>query len=226
MQEPSHHRALIIRRALAGLLVLAGLLLTGCEEERPPPRQLDRALSARGRRVVALGDGGEVLLKWRRRGAQLKVYDASMVPVGTVTWRAADGDHPEALEWRKLGDAAAQSVAVNEGGVQLDKNLQLLRRADHIVAVRDAQGRELGVFLREGPDAVRFRPDPSASPGWPERRATTEQGQTTLRHGDDTLARAAGGLSPRELITLAVPSLDPLRRAALALLLERWLSST
>lgn len=214
----------LLARACALLLVTA--TLTGCAEERAPSRQLDRALSARGRRAVALDEGGEVLFKWRRQGAQLKVYDEkSMAPVGTVRWRAADGDHPEALEWLKLGDAEVQAFAINEGGVRLSADVQLTRRADHIVAVRDAQGRELGVFLREGPDAVRFRPDPSATASWPEQRALTEQGQATLRRGEDTIARAAGDLSPRELITLTVPTLDPLRRAALAMLLERWLGA-
>jgi hypothetical protein len=151
--------------SLLALLIFAG---SGCEPE-PGPRRFSptgeyfRLLDSAGRKYMILGEEDRPLGKLRIRDEEIKAYNASMEPVGTVEWRDEDG-------------AVAISVTPRGGdSIQLRRRKESvdvyelpgrfrIERVERGWVVFDADGRRLGYVEESEPDEFALRDDYSSPP--------------------------------------------------------------
>lgn len=204
------------------LIVLSLLVLVACNqrEQQPSPYapggELQSRLDARGKRIVVRDDSGKVLGKLRVRDDEIKVFDAAMSPVGSVSWD--DQTTPPTVILAPRGEREVSRLeAPDDGTWILPQRLRLERVSEGWAILTDA-GRRLGYVSKLDDGRFALRDDYSSRP-----RAFARSDEETVRSpaGADIVSATPRG-DGRLALPFALEGLDNLTRVALGVWLMHY----
>ena len=175
---------------------------SGCLTEMPLVKHRAHTVDASGRRVLVTNTEGKVLAKVRLRSSGVRVYDADMMPIGTVT--SLDG-----IVYRPNPEGASLALVKTEDGVwEFDQTMRI-ERLQTEWALFDANARLLGYLAHDGSWSFRA----AEGDAW-----TVNDGQVLQQGKSRCEARSTA--SSAMLLALCVESLPVQARVALAVWME------
>lgn len=210
---------------MSGLVVFALVLLAlgGCRDGSDDSTQEYREeLAASGDRLVVTDGDGEPIGKVRVRTDRYKVYDASLAPVGFVSWgervSTTDADEEaEAIAVRSIEATEPERIETDDEPTVEFEGRWRVERIDRGWAVFDEDAELIGRFERRD-DRWQFRRDDDSSALTVEKR---DGRMRIVRDDGSEAARASSDeLSELELLAWQLEELDALDRAAVGVWLH------
>ena len=212
---------------LALLAILFGSVLTGCHQEREPPRQfvpgnpLYDQFTTQGSRITVVDGDGELLLKARRRARSLKAYDHQHRALGRIRW---SGDDPPISVHEFTTGRRLQSTWIDEDTAALDEVWRMERAGTASWDLFDGQGTLVGLWRRDEDNQ------------WTLRRTTTTAPILTTAKGDrgpividsdgrKHLSIAGRGITGAAALAMTLEYFEPLQRWTLAMWCELYLDT-